>query len=38
MPMDLTHLGDVHKETIGGNPETHVEAKMDVTRTAHGVK
>lgn len=36
--MDLTHLGYVHKGTIGGNPRTHVEAKMDITRTDNGVK
>ena len=36
--MDLTHLGYVHKGTIGGNPKTHVEAKMDTTRTENGVK
>jgi vanillate O-demethylase monooxygenase subunit len=36
--MDLTHLGFVHKGTIGGNPKTHVEAKMTVTRTENGVK
>jgi phenylpropionate dioxygenase-like ring-hydroxylating dioxygenase large terminal subunit len=36
--MDLTHLGYVHKGTIGGNPRVHVEAKMDFTRTSNGVK
>jgi vanillate O-demethylase monooxygenase subunit len=36
--MDLTHLGYVHGSTIGGNPMTHVEAKMDVVRTPLGLK
>ena len=36
--MDLTHLGYVHVSTIGGNPSQHVEAKMDVERTPHGVR
>lgn len=36
--MDLTHLGYVHKTTIGGNPRTHVEAKMETTRTPTGLK
>ena len=36
--MDLTHLGYVHASTIGGNPMTHVEAKMDVERTPLGLK
>lgn len=31
--MDLTHLGYVHGTTIGGNPQTHVEALMDVFKT-----
>ncbi|TFZ03437.1 aromatic ring-hydroxylating dioxygenase subunit alpha [Ramlibacter rhizophilus] len=31
--MDLTHLGYVHGSTIGGNPQTHVEALMDVHKT-----
>lgn len=29
--MDLTHLAFVHKSTIGGNPQAHVQAKMTVT-------
>jgi vanillate O-demethylase monooxygenase subunit len=29
--MDLTHLGYVHKTTIGGNPKVHIDAKMTVT-------
>lgn len=36
--MDLTHLGYVHASTIGGNPMTHVEAKMDTVRTDTGLK
>ena len=36
--MDLTHLGYVHGSTIGGNPMTHVEAKMETTRTNMGLK
>ena len=30
--MDLTHLGFVHKKTIGGNAKVHVDAKMETTR------
>lgn len=36
--MDLTHLGYVHVSTIGGNPATHVDAKMETTRTPRGIK
>jgi phenylpropionate dioxygenase-like ring-hydroxylating dioxygenase large terminal subunit len=36
--MDLTHLGYVHGSTIGGNPQTHVEALMDVTKTDTSLK
>jgi phenylpropionate dioxygenase-like ring-hydroxylating dioxygenase large terminal subunit len=36
--MDLSHLGYVHKKTIGGNPEIHVSAEMKVTRSEDGVK
>ncbi|MGH7290254.1 MAG: Rieske 2Fe-2S domain-containing protein [Myxococcota bacterium] len=36
--MDLTHLGYVHGGTIGGNPATHVEAKMDTHPTPRGLK
>ena len=36
--MDLTHLGYVHTTTIGGNPATHVEAKMETERTPLGLK
>jgi vanillate O-demethylase monooxygenase subunit len=35
--MDLTHLGYVHGSTIGGNPMTHVEAEMKVTRKDSGL-
>lgn len=36
--MDLTHLGYVHKKTIGGNPAAHVGAKMETVRTPTGIK
>jgi phenylpropionate dioxygenase-like ring-hydroxylating dioxygenase large terminal subunit len=36
--MDLTHLGYVHKKTIGGNPAAHVGATMETTRTETGLK
>ena len=36
--MDLTYLGYVHASTIGGNPATHVDAKMDIVRTERGLK
>jgi vanillate O-demethylase monooxygenase subunit len=36
--MDLTHLGYVHTSTIGGNPMTHVAAKMETVRTPMGLK
>ena len=36
--MDLTHLGYVHGSTIGGNPMTHVDARMDIERTHTGLK
>jgi len=35
--MDLTHLAFVHKNTIGGNPKAHVEARMTVTPTDDGL-
>jgi phenylpropionate dioxygenase-like ring-hydroxylating dioxygenase large terminal subunit len=35
--MDLTHLGYVHKSTIGGNPQVHVEAQMKVTPKDSGL-
>jgi vanillate O-demethylase monooxygenase subunit len=36
--LDLTHLGTVHKTTIGGNPEQHASAQMKTYRTPTGVK
>ncbi|WP_245220134.1 aromatic ring-hydroxylating dioxygenase subunit alpha [Pusillimonas caeni] len=36
--MDLTHLGYVHRTTIGGNPQIHVDAKMETTLTDQGLK
>jgi vanillate O-demethylase monooxygenase subunit len=36
--MDLTHLGYVHRTTIGGNPKVHVEAKMETSLTDRGLK
>jgi vanillate O-demethylase monooxygenase subunit len=36
--MDLSHLGYVHGQTVGGAPGTHVEAKMHTVRTPGGVK
>jgi vanillate O-demethylase monooxygenase subunit len=36
--MDLTHLGFVHNKTIGGNPGTHVDAKMKTERKPRGLK
>jgi phenylpropionate dioxygenase-like ring-hydroxylating dioxygenase large terminal subunit len=36
--MDLTHLGFVHKSTIGGNPKVHVEAKTTIERKPNGIK
>ncbi len=35
--MDLTHLGFVHKTTIGGNAKVHVDAKMTVTPKDNGL-
>jgi vanillate O-demethylase monooxygenase subunit len=35
--MDLTHLGTVHKSTIGGNARAHVEADMKVTPSDTGL-
>ncbi len=35
--MDLTHLGFVHKKTIGGNARVHVDAKMETTRKENGL-
>ena len=36
--MDLTHIGYVHGNTIGGSPMTHVQAQMETTPTEHGLK
>jgi phenylpropionate dioxygenase-like ring-hydroxylating dioxygenase large terminal subunit len=36
--MDLTHLGYVHKRTIGGNPSQHVGAKMETVATQDGLR
>jgi vanillate O-demethylase monooxygenase subunit len=35
--MDPTHLGFVHAKTVGGDPDTHVNADMTVTPTPAGV-
>ncbi|MGH6989606.1 MAG: Rieske 2Fe-2S domain-containing protein, partial [Stellaceae bacterium] len=35
--MDLTHLGYVHRRTIGGNPSQHVDAKMETVLTEVGL-
>ena len=34
--MDLTHLGYVHRHTIGGNPGHHVAAEMETRQTDKG--
>lgn len=36
--MDITHLGYVHLQTIGGNPQAHVEASQDTVKTERGVR
>ena len=36
--MDLTHLGYVHVGTIGGYPQSHVDAIMDTQPTETGLK
>ena len=36
--MDLTHLGYLHANTIGGNPSQHVAAEMKTVRTPTGIK
>ncbi|HEX4112267.1 MAG TPA: aromatic ring-hydroxylating dioxygenase subunit alpha [Stellaceae bacterium] len=36
--MDLTHLGYVHRRTIGGNPSQHVDAKMETVPTQDGLR
>ena len=35
--MDLTHVGYVHNNTIGGDPKAHSNADMTVTSTKNGV-
>lgn len=35
--MDLTHLGFVHKSTIGGNAKVHIDARMTVTPKDDGL-
>jgi len=35
--LDLTHVGYVHKHTIGGDAESHSNAEMHTTRTENGV-
>ena len=34
--MDLTHLGYVHTQTIGGDPDAHVAAEMEARPTDNG--
>lgn len=36
--LDLSHLGTVHKTTIGGNPQQHASAKTRIYKTPTGVK
>jgi len=36
--LDLSHLGYVHLKTIGGNPQVHMNAKLDVSSDAAGVR
>lgn len=36
--MDMTHVGYVHKSTIGGNPNVHTDAKTIVTPHDNGLK
>lgn len=36
--MDLTHLGYIHRKTIGGDPNTHVQAEMKIEQAVNGVK
>jgi len=35
--LDLTHVGYVHRNTIGGEPEAHSNAEMKTTRSDDGV-
>jgi vanillate O-demethylase monooxygenase subunit len=36
--LDLTHLGLVHRKTIGGDPDAHSNAQMRTARTEKGVR
>lgn len=36
--LDLTHVGYIHPNTIGGNEDDHSAAEMQVERTEHGAK
>lgn len=36
--MDLTHVGYVHMNTIGGDPSIHIEAKMEVVPSDSGLR
>ncbi len=36
--MDLTHVGYVHRQTIGGDPESHSNADMSVAPSEDGVR
>ena len=36
--MDLSHVGFVHRSTIGGTPQSHVDAIMDVESTDRSVR
>ena len=36
--LDLSHLGYVHRHTIGGDPDSHMNAEMRTARTADGVR
>lgn len=36
--MDLTHLGYVHGSTIGGFPQSHVDAELETAATENGAR
>jgi vanillate O-demethylase monooxygenase subunit len=36
--LDLTHLGFVHRKTIGGDPQAHSNATMRLERTEEGIR
>lgn len=36
--MDLTHIGYIHGNTIGGNPMAHVQADMEMVPTENGLR